>query len=112
MAFAPLALKVPSVSFDDEVVIKSYQNFGTTSNKSDLRFNRTCIPTIHPLPLLQPSNEQQMKILIIGAGNMGTTFGASFLRSIIITSDNLYFMDHLPEKADGIQQLSAHPLYA
>lgn len=51
-----------------------------------------------------------MKILIIGAGNMGTTFGASFLRSSIITSENLYFMDHLPEKAAGIKELSAHPL--
>lgn len=51
-----------------------------------------------------------MKILIIGAGNMGTTFGASFVQSNLISPDHLYFMDHLPEKAAGIAALSRHEL--
>jgi pyrroline-5-carboxylate reductase len=51
-----------------------------------------------------------MKILIIGAGNMGLTFGASFINASVIHAEDLYFMDRLPDKAKGIQGLSAHPL--
>ncbi|MEM6631786.1 MAG: pyrroline-5-carboxylate reductase [Bacteroidota bacterium] len=52
-----------------------------------------------------------MKILIIGAGNMGLTYGEGFIKSHVIRKEDLYFLDHLSEKQALTQRLSVHPLY-
>ncbi|MEM7657932.1 MAG: pyrroline-5-carboxylate reductase [Bacteroidota bacterium] len=51
-----------------------------------------------------------MNVLIIGAGNMGTTFGQSFINASAISPAQLYFMDHQAVKADLVSELSHHPL--
>lgn len=45
-----------------------------------------------------------MKILILGGGNMGMTYGQSFLRSRIVTSDNLMVLCRTYEKANLLSQ--------
>ena len=52
-----------------------------------------------------------MKILIIGAGNMGLTYGEGFIKSHVIKKEDLYFLDHIQEKETQIQALSEHPLF-
>lgn len=51
-----------------------------------------------------------MKIMIIGAGNMGLTFGQSFINASVIRREDLYFMDRVTSKEARIQPLSTHPL--
>jgi pyrroline-5-carboxylate reductase len=51
-----------------------------------------------------------MKVMIIGAGNMGLTFGQSFINASVIHREDLYFMDRGPAKAEAIRGLSIHPL--
>ena len=46
-----------------------------------------------------------MKILIIGGGNMGQTYARGFLKSHIVSSDNLYILEKSPEKAAEIKAL-------
>jgi len=45
-----------------------------------------------------------MKILILGSGNMGMTYAQSFLRSRIVTSDNLMILCRNYEKANHLSQ--------
>lgn len=45
-----------------------------------------------------------MKILILGGGNMGMTYAQSFLRSRIVTSDNLMVLCRTYEKANQLSQ--------
>lgn len=45
-----------------------------------------------------------MKILIVGAGNMGTTYAESFLLSHSITKDDLLILEKTPEKADFLRE--------
>ncbi len=40
-----------------------------------------------------------MKILIVGGGNMGSTYAASFLRSHIANKENMMILEKSPEKA-------------
>jgi len=45
-----------------------------------------------------------MKILILGGGNMGMTYAQSFLRSRIVTADNLMVLCRSYEKANQLSQ--------
>ncbi|MCB9307126.1 MAG: pyrroline-5-carboxylate reductase [Lewinellaceae bacterium] len=45
-----------------------------------------------------------MKILILGGGNMGLTYAQSFLRSRIVTSDNMMVLCRSYEKANHLSQ--------
>lgn len=45
-----------------------------------------------------------MKILILGGGNMGMTYAQSFLRSRIVTPDNLMILCRTYEKANQLSQ--------
>ena len=51
-----------------------------------------------------------MKVMIIGAGNMGLTFGQSFINASVIHREALYFMDRSEAKAEAVRPLSTHPL--
>jgi len=51
-----------------------------------------------------------MKVMIIGAGNMGLTFGQSFINASVIHREDLYFMDRNESKTEAIRSLSVHPL--
>lgn len=46
----------------------------------------------------------KMKILIVGAGNMGTTYAESFLLSHSITKDDLLILEKTTEKADLLRK--------
>ena len=46
-----------------------------------------------------------MKILILGGGNMGLTYAQSFLRSRIVTADNLMVLCRTYEKANHLSQI-------
>ena len=45
-----------------------------------------------------------MKILIVGGGNMGLTYGQSFLRSHIVNASQLMVLCRTPEKAQALEQ--------
>jgi pyrroline-5-carboxylate reductase len=47
-----------------------------------------------------------MKVLIIGAGNMGLTYAHSFINADIIRPADLYFIDRSAKRADEIKRLS------
>ncbi|MEM6805709.1 MAG: pyrroline-5-carboxylate reductase [Bacteroidota bacterium] len=49
-----------------------------------------------------------MKVLIIGAGNMGMTYGQSFINSSILDRSDLYVLERNQEKAAHIQAISSH----
>ncbi len=49
-----------------------------------------------------------MKVLIIGAGNMGLTYAHSFVNADIIRPADLYFIDRSAKRADEIKRLSRH----
>ena len=51
-----------------------------------------------------------MKILIIGAGNMGTTYAQSFINGSSVNPENLFFLERLDQKSEKLKKLSAHPL--
>ncbi len=51
-----------------------------------------------------------MNILIIGAGNMGLSFGSSFVKAKIISSEQLFFMDRVKAKEQLIEPYSSHSL--
>ncbi|RMG59209.1 MAG: pyrroline-5-carboxylate reductase [Bacteroidetes bacterium] len=51
-----------------------------------------------------------MNILIIGAGNMGLTYGQSFIDASAIGTGQLYFLDRTDLRQAEVQRLSAHPL--
>lgn len=51
-----------------------------------------------------------MKILIIGAGNMGLTFGASFINASVLSREDLYFLDRKEDKQALIEAYSQHPI--
>lgn len=46
-----------------------------------------------------------MKILIIGGGNMGLTFAKSFLKTHIVTSDNMLILEKSLKKAEELKKL-------
>ncbi len=52
-----------------------------------------------------------MKILIIGAGNMGITYGEGFIQSHVIPPEDLYFLERVSHKAASVQHISDHPPY-
>lgn len=49
-------------------------------------------------------NNSKNKILIVGAGNMGTTYAESFLLSHSITKDDLLILEKTTEKADFLRE--------
>ena len=51
-----------------------------------------------------------MKVLIIGAGNMGLTYGQSFIDASILHPNDLYFLERHAHKADIVSQWSSNPL--
>lgn len=52
-----------------------------------------------------------MKILIIGGGNMGLTFAQSFLRSHIVSTDNMLILEKSKEKAEELKKLNIGTVY-
>jgi len=52
-----------------------------------------------------------MKILIIGGGNMGMTYAQSFLRSHIVSKDQMLILEKSPEKAALLTQLDIGTVY-
>ncbi|WNJ19232.1 pyrroline-5-carboxylate reductase [Pontibacter sp. G13] len=51
------------------------------------------------------------QILIIGAGNMGYTYGKSFLDSSQVTRERLFFIDQDADKAERVMTLSDNPFH-
>ena len=51
-----------------------------------------------------------MKTLIIGAGNMGLTYGQNFINSNLLTQDHLYFLERTIEKFPLLQPYSNNEL--
>lgn len=45
-----------------------------------------------------------MKILLIGAGNMGQTYADSFIAQKVVKKENLFILEHLPEKVEQLQK--------
>src|SRR5690625_46672 len=52
-----------------------------------------------------------MNILIIGGGNMGTTYARSFLKSQIVTHDDLMILENDPERRRVLKDLQAGIIY-
>ncbi len=52
-----------------------------------------------------------MKILIIGGGNMGTTYARSFLRSHIADKDRMMILERAADKAEAIRKLDIGTVY-
>lgn len=52
-----------------------------------------------------------MKILIIGGGNMGLTFAKSFLKTHIVSKENMLILEKSPEKADALRKLDIGTVY-
>lgn len=52
-----------------------------------------------------------MKILIIGGGNMGMTFAKSFLKTHIVTKENMLILEKSPEKARELRKLNLGVIY-
>lgn len=53
-----------------------------------------------------------MRILIIGGGNMGLTYAHSFLRSHIVTEENLYILEKSSDKAESLKKLKVGSVYS
>ncbi len=52
-----------------------------------------------------------MKILVIGGGNMGLTYARSFLRSHIVTEDNMVILEKSMKKAEELKKLEIGTVY-
>lgn len=52
-----------------------------------------------------------MKILIIGGGNMGLTYARSFIRSSIVTSEEMMILEKSPQKAVELSKLGLGKIY-
>jgi len=52
-----------------------------------------------------------MKILIIGGGNMGLTFAKSFLKTHIVTTDNMLILEKSLKKAEELKKLNIGVVY-
>lgn len=52
-----------------------------------------------------------MKVLIIGAGNMGMTYGQSFLNASILNKEDLYVLEKNKAKQEVVETISAHPVH-
>lgn len=52
-----------------------------------------------------------MKILIVGGGNMGLTFAKSFLKTHIVTSENMLILEKSPKKAETLKKLDIGTVY-
>ncbi len=53
-----------------------------------------------------------MKILIIGGGNMGSTYARSFLRSHIADKERMMILERAPEKAEALRQLDIGEVFS
>lgn len=51
-----------------------------------------------------------MKILIIGAGNMGTTYGEGIIHANVISKKDLYFLEKSESKGPELKDISHNPL--
>ena len=52
-----------------------------------------------------------MKILIIGGGNMGLTFAKSFLKTHIVSTDNMLILEKSLKKAEELKKLNIGTVY-
>lgn len=52
-----------------------------------------------------------MKILIVGGGNMGLTFAKSFLKTHIVTSENMLILEKSLKKAEELKKLDIGTVY-
>lgn len=53
-----------------------------------------------------------MNVLIIGAGNMGLTYGQSFVDASVVSRDKLYFLEKDEAKAIFLDKISNNPLHS
>jgi pyrroline-5-carboxylate reductase len=51
-----------------------------------------------------------MKVLIIGAGNMGLTYGQSFVDASVVSPEDLYFLDRSDARSEALKGISGHDL--
>ncbi|MEZ4828555.1 MAG: pyrroline-5-carboxylate reductase [Bacteroidia bacterium] len=51
-----------------------------------------------------------MKVLIIGAGNMGTTYAQSFVAGSVVRPEDMFFLEKGTAKAGELRLLSSNPL--
>ncbi|MDX2246040.1 MAG: pyrroline-5-carboxylate reductase [Bacteroidia bacterium] len=51
-----------------------------------------------------------MKVLIIGAGNMGTTYAQSFITGSVVRPEDMFFLEKGTGKAAELRLLSSNPL--
>lgn len=49
-----------------------------------------------------------MKVLIIGAGNMGKSYAESFINASAISRNDLFFLERHTEKGEAVQHLTNH----
>jgi len=52
-----------------------------------------------------------MKILIVGGGNMGLTFAKGFLKTHIVSKENMLILEKSPEKAVALRKLDVGTVY-
>ncbi len=52
-----------------------------------------------------------MNVLLIGAGNMGQTFGHGFVQTGTVSMQEMYVLNRSAEKATAIRSFSQHPLH-
>lgn len=52
-----------------------------------------------------------MNVLLIGAGNMGQTFGHGFIQTGTVSANELYVLDRGIDKQQRIDAFSRHPMY-
>ncbi|MEO1451987.1 MAG: NAD(P)-binding domain-containing protein, partial [Bacteroidota bacterium] len=52
-----------------------------------------------------------MNLLIIGAGNMGLTYGQSFVNASAVNRSHLFFLDRNEERAASLTDISHNPLH-
>ncbi len=52
-----------------------------------------------------------MNVLIIGAGNMGLTYGQSFIDASVVSRDRLFFLENQALKAELLEKISNNPIH-
>lgn len=53
-----------------------------------------------------------MNVLIIGAGNMGITYGQSFIDANVVSRDHLFFLEKHQGKAPELEAITNNPLHS
>ncbi|MEL6676829.1 MAG: pyrroline-5-carboxylate reductase [Bacteroidota bacterium] len=51
-----------------------------------------------------------MRVLIVGAGNMGQTYSQSFFDANVVSRSNLFFLEKRTDRSDLLEKWSEHPI--